>query len=184
MKKVLFLSFTMMLIFMLAACGESEIKEADADTDTESTNDDSSEEKNKEEEKPKTQNLAIGDAVEFDGMKITLNEARIEPGGDFDEPQEEQFVVVNLTAENNTEEEQTMSSIMNVELKDADGYAYTTTILTEGVKAQFDGSIEPGGKLRGEIPFDVPKSDTYELHFSDPFKSGKAIWKIPSDQLQ
>ncbi|CDQ41468.1 hypothetical protein M948_20775 [Virgibacillus sp. CM-4] len=182
MKKVLFFSFTMMLIFMLAACGESEIKEADADTDTESAKDDSAEEK--EKEKPKTQELAIGDAVEFDGMKITLNEARIEPGGDFDEPQEEQFVVVNLTAENNTEEEQTMSSIMNVELKDADGYAYTTTILTEGVKAQFDGSIEPGGTLRGEIPFDVPKSDSYELHFSNPFKSGKAIWKIPSDQLQ
>lgn len=64
-----------------------------------------------------------------------------------------------------------MSSIMNVELKDAEGYSYSTTILTEGTKGQFDGSIEPGGKLKGEIPFDVPKSDNYELHFSNPFKS-------------
>ncbi|WBX82178.1 DUF4352 domain-containing protein [Virgibacillus salarius] len=104
-------------------------------------------------------------------------------GGDFDEPENDQFVVVNLTAENNTDEEQTMSSMMNVELKDVDGYSYTTTILTEGVKAQFDGTIEPGGTLRGEIPFDVPESDSYELHFSDPFKSGKAIWKIPAEKL-
>ncbi|MBR7797247.1 DUF4352 domain-containing protein [Agaribacter marinus] len=178
MKKILLLSFSLVLIFMLVACGEAEIKEAGAD-DGEKTSDDSADKK----EKPKTQELAIGDAVEFDGMKITLNEARIEPGGDFDEPENDQFVVVNLTAENNTDEEQTMSSMMNVELKDVDGYSYTTTILTEGVKAQFDGTIEPGGTLRGEIPFDVPESDSYELHFSDPFKSGKAIWKIPAEKL-
>ncbi|WBX80709.1 hypothetical protein PD280_02440 [Virgibacillus salarius] len=74
MKKILLLSFPLVLIFMLVACGEAEIKEAGAD-DGEKTSDDSADKK----EKPKTQELAIGDAVEFDGMKITLNEARIEP---------------------------------------------------------------------------------------------------------
>lgn len=181
MKKIILLSFAVLLTFMLAACGEAEVKKADTDNKAEDAGENKAEKKSKE--KPETQELAIGDAVEFDGIKITLNEARIESGGEFDQPQEEQFVVVNLTAENNTDKEQVMSSIMNVELKDAEGYSYSTTILTEGTKGQFDGSIEPGGKLKGEIPFDVPKSDNYELHFSDPFKSGKAIWKVPSDQL-
>ncbi|API91706.1 hypothetical protein J32TS6_40720 [Virgibacillus pantothenticus] len=173
MKKFILLSFALLLSFILVACEEAEVKKADADDKTEKSS----------KEKSETQELAIGETVEFDGMKITLNEARIEPGGEFDEPQEDQFIVVNLTAENNTEKEQVMSSIMNVELKDADGYSYSTTILTEGTKAQFDGNVEAGGKLRGEIPFDVAKSDSYELHFSDPFKSGKAIWKIPADKL-
>lgn len=140
--------------------------------------------KDKAEEKEETENLAIGDSVDFDGITLTLNEARIESGGELDKPQKVQFIVVNLTAENNKDKEQTMSSILNVELKDADGYSYTTTILTEGIQAQFDGTIEPGGTLKGEIPFDVSKSDTYELHFSNPFKSGKAIWKIPADRLK
>lgn len=170
------------LFFLLTACGESEIEKVDSKTTDESTEENSNETTEKKEA-PETQNLSIGDTVDFDGVKLTLNEARIEPGGEFDQPQNDQFIVVNLTAENTTEEEQVISSIINVELKDSEGYAYSTTFLTEGIKAQLDGSIEPGGTLRGEIPFDVPTSDTYELHFSNPFTSGKAIWKIPSDQL-
>src|SRR5699024_5309556 len=110
--------------------------------------------------------------------------ARIEPGGDFDEPENEQFVVVNLTAENKSDEEANVSSMMNVELYDEEGYSYSTTILMEGTKGQFDGSIPTGKKLRGEIPFDVPASETYELHFSDPFQSGKAIWTIDAGDLE
>src|SRR5690606_2937244 len=131
-------------------------------------------------EKPEEQKLKVGESVNFDGLTITLNEARIEKGGEFDEPEKDKFIVVNLTAENTTDEEQVVSSVMNIELKDTDGYSYNTTFLTEGIQGQFDGSIEPGGKLRGEIPFDVPESDEYQLHFGNPFKKGKAIWIIPA----
>ncbi|QHS24166.1 DUF4352 domain-containing protein [Virgibacillus sp. MSP4-1] len=189
MKKWLFLFIALFLTIGLAACGESDIEKAEnednqqEDTNGENAGEQEDNQKEEDTNENKTEKFAIGDTVNFDGVKITLNEARIEPGGEFDTPQNDQFVVVNLSAENTTDEEVTMSSIMNIELKDAESYSYSTTILTEGIKAQFDGSIEPGGTLRGEIPFDVPKSESYELHFSDPFKSGKAIWEIPSDQL-
>ena len=152
----------------LAACDEAEIKEASGEE--------------QKEKKKEVKKFSVGDSVEFDGMKITLNEARIEEGGEFDEPTEEQFVVANLTIENGTDEEQTVSSVMNIELKDDEGYTYNTTILTEGTKGQLDGTLPPGESMKGDIPFDVSKSDKYELHFSDPFKSGKAIWVI--DNLQ
>jgi len=193
MKKVIYLLLSALMIMVLTACGESEIESVDSDAtnDTEAneqsndTDDDTAAEPETEEEKPEDdiQNLAVGDSVNFDGLIITLNEARIEPGGEWDEPSEEQFIVVNLTAENTTDEEETVSSIMNIELKDEESYSYNTTMLMEGTKGQFDGSIEPGGSLRGEIPFDVPVSGSYELHFSNPFQSGKAIWKISADQL-
>lgn len=166
------------LIMGLAACGDADVEKVEADTN--STSDTGSEPK---KEKPTEQSLKIGESVNFDGLIITLNEARIEPGGEFDNPDNDQFLVVNLTAENTTDTEQTVSSVMNVELKDAEGYSYNTTIMLEGVKAQFDGSVEAGGKLRGEIPFDVPNSDEYSLSFSNPFKSGKAIWVIPASEL-
>lgn len=173
-KKILMMITFGILTVSLVACGEAEVSKVDGDDESETN----------EKEKNEEQNLQIGESVNFDGLKITLNEARIEKGGEFDTPENDQFVVVNLTAENTTDEEQVVSSIMNIELKDSDNYSYTTTILIEGIKGQFDGSIEAGGSLRGEIPFDVPQSDDYELHFSDPFKTGKAIWMIPSSALQ
>lgn len=173
-KKLRFFMIALLAI-SLAACGEAEISKVD-------DGDDSTDQK--EENKSEEQNLQIGDSVNFDGLKITLNEARIEEGGEFDEPENDQFVVVNLTVENTTDEEQVVSSILNVELKDSENYSYSTTILLEGTKGQLDGSVEPGGSLRGDIPFDVPQSEEYQLHFSDPFKSGKAIWIIPSSELQ
>lgn len=179
LKKIGLLFIGGALMFVLAACGEAEVSKVDKEkpAETEGTA------KDKEKEAPKQDKFSIGDTVNFDGLEITLNEVRIEQGGDFDTPENDKFLVVNLTAENTTDEEQIVSSIMNVELKDADGYSYTTTILLEGTKGQFDGTVEVGGKLRGEIPFDVSDSETYELSFSDLFKSGKAIWVISADEL-
>lgn len=187
LKKLLFVFFTVLMMVFLTACDEADVEKVDSESDTEEnesgTNEASEDDNSEEPPEAETTNLAIGDSVDFNGLIITLNEVRIEPGGEWDEPSEEQFVVVNLTAENTTDEEESVSSLMNVELKDAESYSYNTTILTEGIKGQFDGSIEPGGTLRGEIPFDVPVSDFYELHFSNPFQSGKAIWKISAEQL-
>lgn len=81
-EKIILLSFAVLLTSRLAACGEAEVKKADADNKAENAGENKAEKKSKE--KPETQELAIGDAVEFDGIKITLNEARIESGGEFD----------------------------------------------------------------------------------------------------
>lgn len=181
MKKMLSMFFMMLLtIVVLGACGESDIKKTDSAKEKQETK----KETKKEEKKDETQQLKVGESATIDGVKVTLNSVRIEKGGEFDTPQKGQFLVVNLTAENTTKEEQNVSSMANVELLDKDGYKYTTTILTEGTQGQFDGAIPASGKLRGEIPFDVPTSDSFELHYSIPFKSGKAIWKIAASDLQ
>lgn len=173
-------------VFILAGCGESTIKKADNDTSEAKAVDENADKVNNEEkeEVKEIESLKVGESVNFNDVKITLNEVRIESGGEFDQAENDQFIVVNLTAENNSEEEVTMSSMVNTELYDDEGYSYSTTFLTEGIKGQFDGSVPSGKMLRGEIPFDVPESGKYELHFSDPFQSGKAIWVIDSEDLK
>lgn len=42
-----------------------------------------------EESKEVEEELGIGDSIDFEGMTITLNSARIESGGEFDEPAED-----------------------------------------------------------------------------------------------
>src|SRR5690625_2827440 len=188
MKRILILLLSLILLVGLAACDEADIQkvknENNNKTEQENNNNDNDNNDANNNENNNNEDLKVGDTVSFDGLKITLNEVRNEPGGEFDEPEEDLFVVANLTVENTTDEEETVSSILNVELRDDEGYTYSTTILMDGTKGQLDGSVEQGGTLRGEIPFDVPESDTYELHFSNPFKSGKAIWTFSFDELQ
>ncbi|SHG70464.1 DUF4352 domain-containing protein [Ornithinibacillus halophilus] len=182
----LFISF----VFVLAGCGGD-----DAGNDENTGNNADTEEENNTENTTDTgdetgnddqnvEDLSIGDSATFNDVTITLNEVRVEPGGEFDEADNDKFVVVNMTAENNSDEEVTISSMLNVELYDEDGYSYTTTILTEGIQGQFDGTVAAGKKLRGEIPFDVPDSGSYELHYSDPFGSNRAIWIIDANDLE
>lgn len=165
-------------VAVLTACSESTIEK-------ETTSSSTSESKQKETKKKEdTQQLKVGEAVNFDGVKVTLNSVRVQAPSEFQKPEKGQFLVVNLTAENTTKEEEGVSSILNVELYDPNGYKYNSTILVDGIQGQFDGQIVAGGTLRGEIPFDVPVVDTYELHFSNPFQTGKAIWKINASDIQ
>ncbi|MFD2042863.1 DUF4352 domain-containing protein [Ornithinibacillus salinisoli] len=176
-------------VLVLSGCGgdgEDADKEEGKDTEEQKDGDkaeDAADDKEDNKGGENKEELSVGESADLEGLNVTLNEVRVEPGGEIDEPENDQFIVVNLTAENNTEEEVVVSSIVNVELYDEEGYTYTTTILTEGIQGQFDGTIAPEKKLRGEIPFDVPKSGKYELQFSDPFDSGKATWVITSDDL-
>lgn len=192
MTKQIILYFIITLTLLLAACGgdDNDVNNNEGINDTtetnEANNNNNTEEENDEatEDNQSQESLEIGDSTEFEGLTITLNEARVEPGGDFDSPENDKFVVVNLTAENTSDEEVTISSMLNVELYDEEGYSYSTTILTEGIQGQFDGTVAPGKKLRGEIPFDVPDSNQYELNYNDPFGSDRAVWIIDQSDLE
>src|SRR5699024_6251217 len=136
-KFFLFVLTLIASIGLLSACVEADVDDVDNEEENTEQNDEDKEEK-----------LSIGDTVKFDDLKITSIEFRIVEGGEVDEPEEDQFIVANLTIENEGDDEENISSIMNIELKDDEGYSYTTTILTEGTKGQLDGAIEPGGKMK------------------------------------
>src|SRR5699024_6961654 len=146
-KFFLFVLTLIASIGLLSACDEADVEKVDNEEENTEQNDEDKEEK-----------LSIGDTVMFDDLKITLNEVRIAEGGEFDEPEEDQFIVANMTIENEGDDEENICSIKNIELKDDEAYSYTTTILTEETNGQPDGAIEPGGKMKGESPFDVPES--------------------------
>lgn len=173
---------------LLASCGgESSVEKVDggASSANGAEGEQNQEQENDDEAKKKkeTEKLKIGDTVNFDGLKITLNSVTADSGSEFEKPEEDRFLIVDMTVENTTEEPQTVSSLMNVSLRDDDDYEYTTALYT-GVKAQLDGEVAPGDKLRGQIAFDVPKSKNYSLIFGDPFTSGQAIWTFKSKQVK
>lgn len=178
--KFIIITFIFLLVVGCSA-NETSIEKVEANDTKEHSSEKENEASGTAEENIKQ--LNIGEAVKFEETTITLNEARFEPGGEFEKPTNDNFLIVNLTAENNSKDQEfVMSSLLNVELEDADGNTYSATILTEAGD-QFDGSVEAGETMTGDIPFDVFNSDQYELHFSNPFQAGEATWIIDADEL-
>lgn len=126
----------------------------------------------------------IGETYSKEGLNITLNSVKVTEGSKYDSPENDKFIVANITVENNTEDEVSISSLMNFELKDEEGYSHSPVFLVEGVKSPIDGSIEPGGISRGEVVYDVPVLDRYELHYSEVFKKGRGKWEFKSSQIE
>lgn len=135
-------------------------------------------EKESEPEVKKPEIYNTGDSVKFDNLIITVNGIRESKGKFMTASEGNVLLLVDITAENTGDEEESVSSLMQTEMVDADGFSYNLTI-AEDAKGSFDGSIGVGRKLRGEVAFEVPaESATLEFIFSDPFKSGQAIWKV------
>jgi hypothetical protein len=123
--------------------------------------------KKEEPQKPKIQKLQMGESVEFGGMKVTFNSVRKDFGNEFMSPENDFHLIADLTVENTTNKEENVSSLLNLSLKDADGYKYSDAIFAD-TKGTLNGSISAGDKLRGEIAFDVPESG-YDLIYSKKY---------------
>jgi len=176
------ISIFIFLLLLGCSANETSIEKVEANDTAEHSSEKEERNASKTDEENIKQ-LTIGESVKFEETTITFNEARIEPGGEFEKPTNDNFLIANLTAVNNSKDQEfVMSSLLNVELEDAKGNTYSATILTEAGD-QFDGSVEPGETMTGDIPFDVSNSDQYELHFSNPFQSGEATWIIDADEL-
>lgn len=75
-----------------------------------------------------------------------------------------------------------ISSLMQMDLLDADGYAQDLTLFVD-TRGSLDGEVGAGRTMAGELAFDVDESDYYEFIFEDPFMTGQAIWLFEEDDL-
>jgi Domain of unknown function (DUF4352) len=70
--------------------------------------------------------LGVGDSIEAGGIEATLNEVRILPNSDFDQPIENpdnRFLATDMTFENVSEEPVAISSLLEFTLKNEEGYS-------------------------------------------------------------
>lgn len=133
----------------------------------------------KEEKSNKTEVFNIGDTIELDKFKITVNEVKTTNGSDFIKPQEgNEFLYVDATVENISDKEQTVSSVLMFKVVDKDGRAMKQTIV-ENANGQLDGTIGPGRKMTGEYVVEVPKDATgLELQFDSSLAGNQVVVKL------
>lgn len=133
----------------------------------------------KEEKSNKEEVFNIGDTIELDKFKITVNEVKTTNGSDFIKPQEgNEFLYVDATVENISDKEQTVSSVLMFKVVDKDGRAMKQTIV-ENANGQLDGTIGPGRKMTGEYVVEVPKDATgLELQFDSSLGGNQVVVKL------
>lgn len=105
----------------------------------------------------------LGETVRFDDIGVTLNEIRVEDDfGAFTEPAAgHEFLVLDITVENDTDEEQWISTFLQMHLKDGGGWSFQEDFgASTQLNQPFDegSAILPGELRRGEIVYEVEEA--------------------------
>jgi hypothetical protein len=125
--------------------------------------------------------LGVGDSVEAEGVRATLNGVRVLPTTEFDVPIESPdnlFVAADLTFENVSDRPIAVSSLLEFVLKNEEGYSASQSIHSQQ-RQLAEGDISPSQKTSGEIVYEVPPgSKGLQLDYQ-PFLRGDAhTWYI------
>ena len=130
---------------------------------------------------PPEERLGVGDSVEAEGVRATLNGVRVLPVTDFDIPIESPdnlFVATDLTFENVSERPVAVSSLMEFVLKNEEGYSASQSIHSQQ-RQLAEGEISPGQKTSGEIVYEVPPgSEGIQLDYRPFLRSGVHTWHV------
>lgn len=123
----------------------------------------------------------VGDHVTVgDLWMVTVNSVRTSSGGEFDQPQAgNTYLVLDVTFQNVSSEAQSLSTAMELTLKDEQGQGYNEAYVSF-TKSSPGGTVEPGGLTRGEIAYEVPASAHHFTLLFEPglFGSEVTLWDI------
>ena len=123
----------------------------------------------------------IGDTVGIGNWELTINSTRHDDGDEFSKPEDgEVWLTLDITMQNLSDEQRTVSSYMMFELVDIDGRKQDEAMWAD-TNGRVGGDLGAGRRLAGEIAFKVSEEkQKFELVFNPSvFGSGQAIFNIP-----
>ena len=155
---------------------------SDSDTSSEEATQDSGEPEADVE--PASSGMAgMGDTITISNVDFTLNSAEASTEGQLStSPDEDIFLILDLTVVNNSSDEIALSSIMSFSLKGSDSYEYDLSLFVE-TKGSMDTTVAPGSTVRGQIAFDVPELDSYEFSVTPGLLSDNGYFKVMASDI-
>jgi hypothetical protein len=121
--------------------------------------------------------LGVGDTGSNDNWSMTLNSVKTNTGDDIDQPGAGAiYLIVDVTVKNVSSSAEDISSDLSFRLEDSTGQVYDEQITDFGTPP--DGTIQPNAKLRGQLVYDVPKSQhNFTLEFlGSGFDGTTGVW--------
>jgi len=128
----------------------------------------------------------VGEQVTHDGISVTVNSVEFrESLGRFAQADEgNEFAVVNITTTNDTDEEQSLSTLLQMKVKDGTGVSASPSItgMSSLDRGYNEGQpLASGESRRGEVPYEVGK-DASPLYWTFEFTlwvdGDKTFWQI------
>ncbi len=173
MKKILSIGLLILAILGSTGCQETVSQDENGNTKTE---------------------FSISETAIVNDTKIKINsvkkietECAWEYNGQcqsYTEPDNDYFLIIDLTIENTGSEELAISSMMSFDLKDSSGEKGSYALLTESITSQLDGSVMAGDLLKGQIAYDVKESETYNFYYLDSLLDDQIKFIINQSDIQ
>lgn len=131
----------------------------------------------------KGEKYKIGDVVQIGDITLVVNKfSDAKPTEYFKPDAGKKFVVVDVTFENKGSKAATVSSMLQMTLKDDTGQAYNIDLGAQSASGgkSPDGELAAGEKLRGQIGYQVPAdAKGFEFVFdASLFSSGKIFVEL------
>lgn len=166
--KVLFLS-AILISGLLVGCSSNvriENPKAHNGTETEQAEIENDEQYSDSDSSSQPKFGAVGDTISGRFSQITLNSVKFAGPTQYYDPENGYFVVLNLTLKNTSDDPLNLSSLGSFELQGSDLYVYFQT-LGPDVKGTLDSTLAPGASIRGEVAYDIPKVQSFELRYKE-----------------
>lgn len=128
----------------------------------------------------------VGAGVSYGDVTVTVNEVRSTDSlGDYTQAEEgNEYAIVDISVENNTGEEQRVSTMLQMMIKDGAGWSYQEDLMATGeLDRPFDESsaLTDGETRRGELVYQVEK-DLSPLYWVFEFTlwndGDKTFWQL------
>jgi hypothetical protein len=104
----------------------------------------------------KKDTYAVGETAKDGDLSITVYSFTPSPGDAFSKPEAgNQFIVVDLGIDNNGTDKANLSTMMEMSIRTPEGRKYDQAAYFPEPKYP-DGAIQPSGKARGNVAFEVP----------------------------
>jgi len=126
------------------------------------------------------QTYNVGDVIAIGTTNLTVNQVLYPAGDDFNKPKAGfKFLVVDITIENTGATAISVSSLLQMSVKDSSGQEFDVDLMASVASGGTppDGEIAPGEKLRGQVGFQVPENATGLVFVfdADVWGSGKVF---------
>jgi hypothetical protein len=170
-KKILSILSALFLLFGLTGCAFHNLESSDG------------KESSANKENPANSGETVGDTIVGEDYSISLNGARYSTSGILgSKPSNDKFLILDLTIQNASTEELSVSTLLLMELQGSDSRRYDIAIFAETV-SPIDGTIPPQGQLSGEVAFDVKELDSYTFSYKNVILSDSVQFLVPATSI-
>lgn len=126
----------------------------------------------------------IGQTITLSAVDVTVNSVESTLVDALSSsPDEEIYLLLDVTVANNSEDDVGLSSLISFSLRGSDSYEYRVAIFVD-TKGSLDTTVVPGDQVRGQIAFDVPELDYYDLTVNPSLFGDRGVIRINAGDIE